>query len=121
MKRKRESVSANESRIKYPIEEEPVLDELKYKAQILAHLINIGSAGRTREYTMANTNSPDDEDEARLRDIFNDVFIQFFPEDAYIVDSDGNELRGGKTRRNRRRHSRRSLKHKRKYKYTRRR
>lgn len=113
MKRKR--ASANESRTKDPIEEEPVLDELKYKAQILAHLINIGSVGRTREYTMVNTNSPDDEDEARLRDIFNDVFIQFFPEDAYIVDSDGNELRGGKTRRNRRRHIRCSLKHKRKY------
>jgi len=115
MKQKRESVSVNNPVVEEPVVEEPALDELKYKAQILAQLIDMGSVDRTRTYTMVNTNPPDDAHEARLRDIFNDVFMQFFPEDGYIVDSDGNELRGGKTRRNRRRYSRRSLKHKRKY------
>lgn len=113
MKRKRESVSVS-------VEESmPMDDEMKFKADMLQHLSEIGSERRTIEYNAVNGRRPHDIDEMKLRDMYNEVFMRFFPEDAHrvsvVVDRYGDPLGGGKTKRNRRRHSRRSLKRNRKY------
>ena len=94
-------------------------DELKFKADMLQHLTEIGSERRTIEYNAVNGMRPHDIDEMKLRNMYNEVFMRFFPDDAHrvsvVVDRYGDPLGGRKTKRNRRRHSRRSLKRNRKY------
>ena len=87
-----------------------------YKAEILNALTNMDSNERTNQYNMVN-GMPHEEGENDARDIFNSVFMRYFPDDAHggesvVLSGNRGPFQGGKTRRNRRRRGRRSLKRK---------
>ena len=86
-----------------------------FMAKILEHLIKLGPEQRTYEYNIVN-DLKNGEPNMMARELYNHVFMMFFNEDAHngipVLDINGHPLGGGKTRRNRRRHCRHSLKHK---------